>query len=570
MSAILFGSKVLHGTKKRWRVTLLLAAALFVYGNSLRNGFTLDDEAYIVQNRQVTDLSLKEVFQPNQYANIFRPLTFSSFALNWAIGGARPFGYHLLNMLLHAAVTLLLYLLLRALLDSLPQGETVSFMASLLFSVHPIHAEAVASIVGRSEMLAAGFLMAAWLLHLRDRLVLSLLCFVLALLSKESAVVFTPVLLVGDYVCGKLRTFQRYGWFAGVTGLYLALLWKVQGGRFGPKGISFLDNPLASLPASLRILNALRIAWKYIGLHLYPATLSCDYSYNAILIYAKWRYGIAAALAASLVVILWLWVVWTRRSGWALAGAIYLGGFAVTANVLLPSATIMAERLAYLPSAGFCLLIAMMWIWVKNRNATLAWTVLGVVVVALATRTLIRNRDWRDNFALESAAVKAVPGSAKMHLDLGAEYMYRGQLDLARQEYETCLRIYPNTAEALEWYGILESKMGHDQEALRLMQTALSEMGRNNRNYDFSVVNLAAQEMKIGQQGDALKLLNQEISESPGYSRAWSNRAVIHLQRGEMESARSDAQTALRLDSTNVQAERVLALLSVPNPLGRH
>jgi tetratricopeptide (TPR) repeat protein len=569
VSAILFANNVLQGIKKHWRLTLLLAAALFVYGNSLRNGFTLDDEAYIVQNHQVTDLSLKEVFQPNQYANIFRPVTFSSFALNWAIGGARPFGYHLLNMLLHAAVTLLLYLLLRALLDSLPQGETVSFMAALLFAVHPIHVEAVASIVGRSEMLAAGFLMAAWLLHLRDRQILSLLCFVLALLSKESAVVFTPVLLVGDYSCGKLKTLQRYGWFAGVTGIYLALLWKVQGGRFGPKEISFLDNPLASLPASLRILNALRIAWKYIGLHLYPATLSCDYSYNAILIYAKWRYGIAAALAASMVVILWLWAVRTRRSAWALAGAIYFGSFAVTANVLLPSATIMAERLAYLPSAGFCLLIAMMWIWVKNRNAMLAWTVLGAVVVLLGTRTMIRNRDWQDNFTLEAAAVKAVPGSAKMHVDLGAEYMYRGQLSLAGQEYETSLQIYP-TPEALEWNGILESKMGHDQQALRLLQKALLEMRKNTRNYDFAVVNLAAQEMKVGQQEDALKLLNQEIAESPGYSRAWSNRAVIRLQRGEIEWARSDAQTAVSLDPTNEQAEKVLGSIGLPNPLSRH
>jgi tetratricopeptide (TPR) repeat protein len=557
--------------KKRWRVTLLLAAALLVYGNSLRNGFTLDDQPYILQNRQVTDPSLKKVFQPTQYVNTFRPLTFSSLALNWAIGGARPFGYHLLNMLLHAAVTLLLYLLLRALLDSLPQGETVSFIASLLFAVHPIHTEAVASIVGRSEMLAAGFLMAAWLLHLRDRQVLSLLCFALALLSKESAVVFTPVLLVGDYVCGKLKTFQRYGWFATVTGFYLALLWRVQGGRLGPgskEGTSFLDNPLASLPFSLRVLNALRIAWKYIGLHLYPATLSCDYSYDAILLYAKWRYGIAAALAATLVVILWLWAVRTRRSGWALAGAIYLGGFAVTANLLLSSTTTMAERLAYLPSAGFCLLIAMVWIWVKNHNATLAWTVLGAVVVALATRTLIRNRDWRDDFTLYSAAVKSVPGSAKMHLDLGAEYMYRGQLALARQEYETALRIYP-TPEALEWDGVLESMMGHDQQALRLMQRALSEMGRNTRNYDLSVVNLAAEEMKVGQEEDALKLLNQEISESPGYSLAWSNRAAIRLQRGEIEWARSDAQTALRLDPANDQAGKVLALLSLPNPLSR-
>jgi Tfp pilus assembly protein PilF len=102
------------------------------------------------------------------------------------------------------------------------------------------------------------------------------------------------------------------------------------------------------------------------------------------------------------------------------------------------------------------------------------------------------------------------------------------------------------------------------------MQKALSQMGRGNRNYDFSVVNLAAQEMKIGQQGDALNLLNQAISESPGYSRAWSTRAIIRLQRGEIEWARSDAQTALRLDPTNQPAGKVMALLSVPNPLSRH
>jgi Tfp pilus assembly protein PilF len=147
--------------------------------------------------------------------------------------------------------------------------------------------------------------------------------------------------------------------------------------------------------------------------------------------------------------------------------------------------------------------------------------------------------------------------------------MYRGQVALARQEYETASQIYP-TPEGLEWEGILESMTGHDQQALRLMQRAVSEMGRNTRNYNLSVVNLAAQEMKVGRQEDALKLLNQEISESPGYSLAWSNRAAIRLQRGEIEWARSDAQTALRLDPANQQAEKVLALLSVSDPLSRH
>jgi Flp pilus assembly protein TadD len=70
--------------------------------------------------------------------------------------------------------------------------------------------------------------------------------------------------------------------------------------------------------------------------------------------------------------------------------------------------------------------------------------------------------------------------------------------------------------------------------------------------------------MKLGKNDDALKLLNEEIANSPGYARAWSNRAVIHFQRGELTSAREDAQNALRLGPNNPQAQNLLNLLSAP------
>jgi len=150
---------------ERMRVALLLTVAMLVYGNTLLNSFTMDDFQYIVRNPTVTNLSVSGLFEPNKDSNVFRPVTFATFALNWAVGGAHTVGYHLLNVVLHTAVTLLLYLVLRKLLEARPQGATVAWAAVLLFAVHPIHTEAVASIVGRSEMLAAGFLLAAWLLH---------------------------------------------------------------------------------------------------------------------------------------------------------------------------------------------------------------------------------------------------------------------------------------------------------------------------------------------------------------------------------------------------------------------
>jgi len=549
---------------ERWHVALLLAVTMLVYGNTLLNSFTLDDGVYILSNSAVTGPSVRGLFEPDKTNHIFRPVTFATFALNWAVGGAQPFGYHLVNLLLHAAVILLLYLVLRTLLEPLPRAATVALAAAWLFAVHPIHTEAVASIVGRSELLAAGFLLVAWLLHLHDRPILALVCLVLALLSKESAVAFLPLVLAGDYARGKLKPLHRYGWIAGVTVLYVALFWKIQGGLLGGRGISFLDNPLASLPAQWRILNALRVAWKYAGLHVYPVTLSCDYSYNAIVLYANWRHTVPAAVAAAFVLALWIWALWTRRAEWVLAGTIYLAGFAVTANLLVPIGTIMGERLAYLPSAGFCLLVVLIWSRLEDHKRRLAWAVFAIFVAALALRTVVRNRDWRDNFTLFSAAIRAVPGSAKMHAELGGEYVKRGQLDAARMEFQTALRIDPDFPEALESYGLAESRTGHDQEARRLLETALSLTGKDNIDYDFRAVNLAAQLMKLEQNDDALKLLDQEIATSPGCARAWSNRAAIRYGRGEVASALADAQIAIRLDPANSQAQNLLILLKEP------
>ncbi len=206
-----------------------------------------------------------------------------------------------------------------------------------------------------------------------------------------------------------------------------------------------------------------------------------------------------AAVATAFVLALWIWALWTRRAEWVLAGTIYLAGLAVTANLLVPTGTIMGERLAYLPSAGFCLLVVLIWSRLEDHKRRLAWAVFAIFVAALALRTVVRNRDWRDNFTLFSAAIRAVPGSAKMHAELGGEYVKRRQLDAARMEFQTALRIDPGFPEALESYGLAESRTGHDQEARRLLETALSLTGKDNIDYDFRAVNLAAQLMKLGQ-----------------------------------------------------------------------
>src|SRR5690349_3513400 len=99
-----------NSLRESLRIALLVTVVAVIYGNTLGNEFTMDDGVYILRNAQVTQPSVQGLFAANKTSNVFRPLTFATLALNWRIGGARPFGFHIFNLILHAAATLLLYL----------------------------------------------------------------------------------------------------------------------------------------------------------------------------------------------------------------------------------------------------------------------------------------------------------------------------------------------------------------------------------------------------------------------------------------------------------------------------
>src|SRR5262249_24354021 len=153
-------------------------------------------------------------------------------------------------------------------------------------------------------------------------------------------------------------------------------------------------------------------------LQVFPATLSADYSFDSIPV-TRSPAVLAAALAATVGALAgWIWSA--RRAPRAfLAGVIYLAGLAVTSNVLFLIPTILGERLAYLPSAGLCLLAGLVYERGAKRSRALAIAVLALVASALALRTAVRNLDWHDNSTLAVATVHAYPGNVKMSRNLG-------------------------------------------------------------------------------------------------------------------------------------------------------
>src|ERR1022692_2128898 len=287
----------------------------------------------------------KMFWSPYGTDGAWRPVAVLIHAANLAVGGLHPLPFHLLNIAINAAAVVLLYMLLLEIVGR----PRVAFVAAMLYAVHPLHVEAVAPAFSRLELLAATFLFAGWLLHWRGRPWAAAACFALALGSKESAICFLPIILLADWIYGrKVRAIVYEGY--AVTTLIFVMMRTHAVGFFGLGAISVVNNPLVALSAPLRMGNALRLVWLMLGLNLWPAHLSADYSYNAIPVILDWPHLALWIVPLLALLAAWLWIGLRARSGQGqalfLAGIIYLGGFAVTSNFFFHGGTSFNERWA--------------------------------------------------------------------------------------------------------------------------------------------------------------------------------------------------------------------------------
>ncbi len=452
--------------------------AVLPYLNSFPNAFVFDDKIAIVENPMIRSLRNVPTLLVTGYwaqsrsgrSNLYRPLATISYALNYAVGGLHPFGYHLVNVVTHLGVSLLLYRLALRLFHS-PEG---ALLAAAIFAVHPLHTEAVTGIVGRAEVLAAGFFLLAWWWYMdaveRPRYtLLSLGALVLALLSKENALTLPGVLILYEIYAGKgrdtdgmaVRTGRTwipgFAWrFAGYVGVVIGYFWvriAVFGGMGLPRPVT-LDNPLAHVGPIPQMLTALEVAGRYLWLMLWPVRLSPDYSYNQIpVVYSPWSPGVVlAGLAWGGLIGLACWSYRGTRRAFLCVG-FTLVTFSTTSNILAPIGTIMGERLFYLPSAGLCLLAGVAWQrlleWRRgiqrfNGVHRVGLILLALIVTLLAARTVFRNRDWRDHATLFERAVEVAPNSAKVRFNLGGVYLEKERYDDAMRELQASLAIYPS------------------------------------------------------------------------------------------------------------------------------
>ncbi len=416
----------------------LCLLTLAVYGNSFGAGFTMDNRGLILEDARVraaTAENLGRIFGhtywwPYGESGLYRPLTTLSYLFNYAIlgNGAQPGGYHWINFLLHAGNVLLVYALGLRL-----AGWRAAAWTAALWAVHPVLTESVTNIVGRADLLAGMAVLGGLLLYLKSTestggrrwALLGALSAATAVgvFSKESAVTVVGVVVLYEAIWWKQRR-QAMGLVLGTLAMLIpiqamlyqraAVLWNSAATTF-----PFYDNPIMGAGWVTGRLTALKVMGQYVGLLVWPARLSCDYSWAQIPLAggsaADWLAWMALGSALAAGVLLW------RGSRTAL----FLGGAAVlvflpASNLLFPIGTIMAERFLYLPAIAFAAGVVAAVSAAGRRVGAAGQRVgvpvlLGLMVVACGARTWARNLDWQDDLSVGKAAVEVSPGSFKSH-----------------------------------------------------------------------------------------------------------------------------------------------------------
>jgi protein O-mannosyl-transferase len=459
--------------------------AFLLYSNTLEHQFVLDDYSVIKENQLTKGgtSSLKEIFTSsyregygNNEKNLYRPLTKVMFAIEWQLSPNNPHFHHLINVLMYAFVCVLLFFVL---IRYTKINIYLLFITALLFAAHPIHTEVVANIKSRDELSSMLFLLLSLVCISKyvtsnkiGMLIGTLLCFFLALLSKESAIVYVAIAPLFIYFFTETplkKNLKITGLLAAAAILYIILHIKIIG-SIGIKNIPVIDNSLLYTSDLIQQkATAIMILGKYFLLMLFPHPLCSDYSFNTIpIVTSLANSGFLFALI--LHVFLLYYAIKKIKEKHILSFCIlfYLGSMVLASNIFMLIGTHLAERLLFFPSIAFCL--AAVYLLCKVLKIDLMdpskfnslfkvnsklLMIVGGVLLLYSAKTYSRNKDWKSDTTLFERDLKTVPNSAHMLFYYANNLANKDSLNAVKDPKERELRLInaqKNIKKALDLY----------------------------------------------------------------------------------------------------------------------
>lgn len=539
-------------------LALLLAVGVWTFRGTLRNPFHFDD-ALFLQSPQVAEPGDPwYLLKPTQA----RLLTYLTFYGNYRLGGTSPFGYHLVNLLLHLANVVGLYFFAALLIRHRPGSFTpwlqrwLPLAAAGIFALHPVQTEPVNYVYQRSTLLAAGFTllsMNSFLLAQRSRsrhawLAVSSLAFCLAASSKESALILPLVwaALVWAESGGfpTLRQFLlRYRWIAAVSALAAAgavwILYHLWSRGERNAGFALMDSSLKYLWAQIQVLST------YLRLLIWPMGLSIDHDFRPAP--ATSPYAWICLLA--LVCIVCVAVLIRRRNAMIAFLILAFLIFLAPTSSIVPSRDLLFEHRLYVPMTAAAILMA--WtmfaavsLLFKASRSRVAVSCLSVCLLLAVYAVLSERRTyiWGHNIRLWEDAVAKAPLKARAHYNLGIACLDSDR-DRSRQELHKTVELDPSYAAA--WYnlGWLAQVEGTYEAAKDYYRRALEADPKTWQARH----NLGNLDILQGSLQEAMAEFQETIRLRPDYWPAYLNLATVQLQTGDSRSALQTLQSLKQL-----------------------
>ena len=500
-----------------WLGALVLLAALLPHLKSLEYGFVWDDQVMIGPQldlnhagdlirlwRTPFDSLLRDPLLHNTY---FRPVSILSLALDRAVYGSTPAGFHMTNLAVYALASIFLWLFAW----ELSGRAGLAAAGTCVFALHPTHPESVDFIAGRTDLLCGLFLFASLWCAIRFRKLLpAAALFLLALFSKEVALFALPLPIVALAVRERGMRPSALA-RASIPILAAALLYGAcRLAVLGAPGVPAASPVEGTVP---QLLTSVALVPRYLALLLVPVGLSARHEIAPLLrpdgLFAAGLLILAAAAAGAVLLL-------RRRSLWSVPLLLLACTLFPLCAARLLAGALLAERFLFIPSASIALSIALL--------PALAGYLLSAIAAPLFLILLLpRLEIWKDDFTLYASMLRDTPNSAYVHAVLGSWYYQRRDLGRAIQHHRRAFELKPEFNESL--------------------------------------LNLSAAEDEAGQPDSALAHVRLLLRLRPGYAAAWYELGNIQVRADRPDSAAAAYRESLRLDPRFAQAENNLGVV---------
>jgi hypothetical protein len=456
-------------SNQKLHIGLLFAIGFLLYANTFTHDYTLDDAIVITNNMYVEDglSGIPGILSKDTFYGFFkeegkaqlvaggryRPLTLIMFAVEVQLFGQRPVVGHLFNALYYGLTVVVLYLLMLQLFrpqKNAPKAYFIALATALLFAVHPLHTEVVANIKGRDEIIALLGSIAALYFSIRAMReknmrfqILAGGLFFLGLMAKENAITFLAVVPLAYYFFTKAEpgtiVKQSLPFVAGAI-VFLLIRFSILGSGLSEPTMEMMNNPFVKVEGNryLAFTFTERMATifyglgKYLQLLIAPVTLSHDYYPRQIGVmqFSDWR--VLLSLLAYIGMGVYALMGFRKKDPVSFGILYFLATLSIVSNIVFPVGTHIAERLLFMPSVGFAMVLAILGYRLASRSVaagkapayrhfSMVLVILAVVGLVYAGRTIARNPVWKDNFTLFLNDVENSPNSAKLRNAAGGE-----------------------------------------------------------------------------------------------------------------------------------------------------